>query len=62
MIYGIGTDIVELSRVQETYNRFGDHFVNRLLMDEERELFARNKWPVRFIFLFINLVYLNDKF
>ena len=40
MIYGIGTDIVELSRVQETYNRFGDHFVNRLLMDEERELFT----------------------
>ena len=49
MIYGIGTDIVELSRVQETYNRFGDHFVNRLLMDEERELFAKNKWPVRFL-------------
>ena len=37
MIYGVGTDIVELARVQETYNRFGDHFVNRLLMDEERE-------------------------
>lgn len=49
MIFGIGTDIVELSRVQETYNRFGDHFVNRLLMDEERVLFERNKQPVRFL-------------
>jgi len=49
MIYGVGTDIVELSRIQETYNRFGEHFVDRLLMDEERELFARNKWPVRFL-------------
>jgi holo-[acyl-carrier protein] synthase len=49
LIYGIGTDIVELSRIQETYNRFGDHFVDRLLMDEERELFERNKWPVRFL-------------
>ena len=49
MIYGIGTDIVELSRIQETYNRFGDHFVNRLLMDEERVLFEKNKWPVRFL-------------
>ena len=49
MIDGIGTDIVELSRIQETYNRFGDHFVDRLLMDEERELFERNKWPVRFL-------------
>ena len=49
MIYGIGTDIVELSRVQATYDRFGEHFVNRLLMDEERELFEKNKMPVRFL-------------
>jgi len=49
MIFGVGTDILELSRIQETYNRFGDHFVNRLLMAEERGQFARNKWPVRFL-------------
>ena len=49
MIYGVGTDILEMSRVQETYNRFGDHFVDRLLMDEEREQFARVKHPVRFL-------------
>ena len=49
MIFGVGADILELSRIQETYNRFGDHFVKRLLMEEERELFARNKWPVRFL-------------
>jgi holo-[acyl-carrier protein] synthase len=49
MIFGVGTDIVELSRVQQTYDRFGEHFVNRLLMDEERRLFDRSKWPVRFL-------------
>lgn len=49
MIYGVGTDLVELARVQETYDRFGEHFVRRLLMDEERVLFERNKWPVRFL-------------
>ncbi len=49
MIYGVGTDIVELSRVQETYDRFGQRFVDRLLMDEERELFEQTKWPVRFL-------------
>ena len=49
MIFGVGTDIVELARVQQTYERFGAHFVDRLLMDEERELFERNKWPVRFL-------------
>ncbi|MDH4106684.1 MAG: holo-ACP synthase [Gammaproteobacteria bacterium] len=49
MIFGVGTDIVELARVQQTYERFGRHFVDRLLMEEERELFERNKWPVRFL-------------
>ena len=49
MIYGVGTDLVELARVQQTYDRFGDHFVDRLLMDEERVLFEKNKWPVRFL-------------
>jgi holo-[acyl-carrier protein] synthase len=49
MIFGVGTDIVELSRIQATYDRFGDHFVQRLLMPEELELFAQTKRPVRFL-------------
>ena len=49
MIFGVGTDIVEVARIQATYDRFGDHFVRRLLMEEELELFARTKWPVRFL-------------
>ena len=49
MIFGVGTDVVELSRIQATYDRFGDHFVRRLLMDEELELFRSSKWPVRFL-------------
>ena len=49
MIYGIGADIVELARIQATYDRFGEHFVRRLLMREERELFRASKWPVRFL-------------
>ena len=49
MIYGVGTDIVEISRIQATFDRFGDHFVRRLLMDEELAHFQRNKWPVRFL-------------
>jgi holo-[acyl-carrier protein] synthase len=49
VIFGVGTDIVEVSRIQATYERFGDHFVRRLLMDEELLLFGRSKWPVRFL-------------
>ena len=49
MIFGIGTDIVELSRIGEIYERFGEHFARRILMDEEMELFRRSKNPVRFL-------------
>ena len=49
MIFGVGTDIVELSRIQATYDRFGDQFVQRILMDEELQLFKKSKWPVRFL-------------
>lgn len=49
MIFGVGTDIVELSRIQSTYERFGEHFVERLLMPEELLLFRRAKNPVRFL-------------
>ena len=49
MIFGVGTDVVELSRIRNTWERFGDHFVQRLLMDEELRLFEKSKNPVRFL-------------
>ena len=49
MIFGIGTDIVETSRVQGIFDRYGDHFARRILMDEELELYGRTKDPVRFL-------------
>jgi len=49
VIFGVGTDIVEYARVQATYERFGEHFVRRILMAEELELFRRSKQPARFL-------------
>ena len=49
MIFGIGTDVLRLSRVERVWERFGDHFVRRLLLDEERDLFVRSKHPARFL-------------
>lgn len=49
MIFGIGTDILQLSRVQRTWDRFGGNFSERLLLPEESELFASTKNPVRFL-------------
>ncbi len=45
----MGTDIVELSRVQAAYDRFGEKFAQRILMDEEMELYRRSKRRVRFL-------------
>ncbi len=41
MIFGIGTDLVEVARIAATYRRFGRHFVERLLMPEELDRFER---------------------
>jgi holo-[acyl-carrier protein] synthase len=49
MIFGIGTDLVQVSRIEETYRRFGEHFVERLLMPEERAAFDPARRPVRFL-------------
>lgn len=49
MIYGIGTDVVEMSRIVATAERFGEHFLRRLLLDEERVLYERTKRKYRFL-------------
>ena len=49
MIFGIGTDLLEVSRVEATYARFGEHFVDRLLLDEERPYFDRTARKARFL-------------
>jgi holo-[acyl-carrier protein] synthase len=49
VIFGIGTDILEAQRVEQTWQRFGDHFARRLLLDEEYALFTKAKRPVRFL-------------
>jgi holo-[acyl-carrier protein] synthase len=49
MIYGIGTDILQVKRVAGTYERFGRHFVDRLLLPQELALFEHSKNAVRFL-------------
>jgi holo-[acyl-carrier protein] synthase len=49
MIFGIGTDILEVRRVEDTFERFGRRFVERLLMPEELAMFPAAKHAVRFL-------------
>ena len=41
MIAGIGTDLVSISRIAKTLNRFGDQFVNRILSIRELGEYAK---------------------
>ena len=49
MIFGIGVDVLEAARIKKVLARFGDHFIDRLLMPEERAQLARTKRPERFL-------------
>ena len=40
MIYGVGTDIVSIERIQEILNKNRDGFINRVLTEHERALFT----------------------
>jgi holo-[acyl-carrier protein] synthase len=49
MIFGIGTDVVQLERIKQVYERHTDRFVERLLLPEEERLFRESSRPVRFL-------------
>lgn len=40
-IAGIGSDIIYISRIQRSYERFGERFLKRILGDQEQVVFAR---------------------
>jgi holo-[acyl-carrier protein] synthase len=49
MIFGIGTDVVQLERVRLVHEKFGERFVERLLLPAEQDAFRRYKRPLRFL-------------
>lgn len=40
-IAGIGTDIIYISRIQAAYERFGERFLQRILGEQEQQVFQR---------------------
>lgn len=49
MIYGIGTDLVETSRIAHLLEKYGERFARRLLTDEEWPEYARSMQPAMFL-------------
>jgi holo-[acyl-carrier protein] synthase len=49
MIYGIGIDVLKAERVQRVLEKYGERFVEHLLMPEERVQLERTARPARFL-------------
>jgi len=49
MIYGVGTDIIEVARIDAALARFGERFAQRILCEPELKRFRGHRQPVHFL-------------
>ena len=49
MIYGIGTDIVEIARIERVLVRYGDRFAQRILCGPELLRFREHRKPTAYL-------------
>ena len=49
MIYGVGTDVVEIARIEKALERWGERFAERILCAPELSRFRSHKQPVSYL-------------
>ena len=49
MIYGVGTDVVEIGRIEKALERFGERFARRILCEPELRRFAGHRLPASYL-------------
>jgi len=49
MILGMGIDIMEVARIASSYEKFGERFVNRILLPDETAYCLSHRNPVPFL-------------
>lgn len=49
MILGIGVDLLNINRIQNIYDKFGNRFINRILAKDEIELYNKSKNKINFL-------------
>ena len=49
MIYGLGTDVVEIGRIEQALARFGDRFARRILCAPELSRFKSHRMPAAYL-------------
>jgi holo-[acyl-carrier protein] synthase len=49
VIYGVGTDVVEIARIEQALARFGERFARRILCESELKRFHGHRLPANFL-------------
>ena len=49
MIFGVGTDVVEIARIEAALKRYGERFAKRVLCPPELERFHGHRLPANFL-------------
>ena len=49
MIFGVGTDVVEIERIRKALERWGERFAVRILCPPELNRFKKHKQPVSYL-------------
>ena len=49
MIFGIGTDIVEIQRIEKIFSKFNNRFAKKILSKKEYEAFQISNAPAHFL-------------
>jgi holo-[acyl-carrier protein] synthase len=49
LIYGVGTDVVEIGRIEQALARFGERFARRILCEPELKRFSGHRLPAAYL-------------
>jgi holo-[acyl-carrier protein] synthase len=49
VIFGLGTDVVEIGRIEKALERFGEKFALRILCEPELARYRRHKLPANYL-------------
>ena len=49
MIYGVGTDLIAIKRVERVLERYGERFARRILCEPELKRFHAHKQPIAYL-------------
>ena len=49
MIFGLGTDVVEIGRIEKALERWGDSFARKVLVDSEMRRFAAHRLRANYL-------------